>query len=92
MGFLFDLELNLPPHSAGIIWPNAELLSIRHLGTNLSEIFFKIQNFSFTKMHLKMRNGSHFVQGGDELSAVLKTVHDLFMSWFCWGSKNHIVK
>ena len=37
-----------------IIWTNAEILLIRHLGTNSSEILIGIQTFSFKKMHLKM--------------------------------------
>ena len=37
-----------------VTWTNAGLLSIGPLGTNFSEIWIKIQKFSFTKMHLKM--------------------------------------
>ena len=37
-----------------IIWSNAAILSIRHKGTYFREILFKIQKFSFKKMHLKM--------------------------------------
>ena len=37
-----------------IIWTNAGLLSIGHLGTNFSEISREIHTFSFKKMHLKM--------------------------------------
>ena len=37
-----------------IIWANAGLLSIGPLGTNFSEILIKIQNFLFTKMHVKI--------------------------------------
>ena len=46
-----------------IIWTNAGILLIGHLGTNFSEILIKIYIFSFTKIHLKMssRNGGHFV-------------------------------
>ena len=33
---------------------NTDLLSIRPLGTNFSEILIKIQNYSFTKLHLKL--------------------------------------
>ena len=33
---------------------NADLLLIRALGTNFRKILIKIQNFSKTKMHLKM--------------------------------------
>ena len=37
-----------------ITWTNAGLLSIRPLGTNFSEIWIEIQNFSFMEIHLKM--------------------------------------
>ena len=37
-----------------IIWTNAELLLIRTLGTNFSEILIEGHTFSFNKMHLKM--------------------------------------
>ena len=37
-----------------IIWSNAGLLSIGPLWIKLSEILIKIQNFSLTKMHLKI--------------------------------------
>ena len=43
-----------PIRHQAIIWFSAELLSNGPLGTNFSEILIKIQNFSFTKMHLKM--------------------------------------
>ena len=48
-----------------ITWTNADLLSIKPLGTYLSEIWIKIQSFSLMKMYLKchLRNGSHFVLG-----------------------------
>ena len=36
-----------------IIWTNVEILSIRPLGTNFSEISFEIHTFSFKKMHLE---------------------------------------
>ena len=35
-------------------WTNAGLLPIGPLGTNVSEILIKIQNFPFTKMHMKI--------------------------------------
>ena len=52
-----------------IILINAGLLSIGPLGTNFSEILIKIQNFSFTKMHLKITSVKWrpFRPGGDEL-------------------------
>ena len=37
-----------------ITWASADLLSIRPLETNFSEIWIKVQDFSFIKMHLKM--------------------------------------
>ena len=37
-----------------VAWTNPGRLSIKLLGTNLSEIQIKIQNFSFMKMHLKI--------------------------------------
>ena len=49
-----------------ITWTSADLLSIGPLGTNFSEIWIKLQNFSFIKMDLKMYclwNGGHFILG-----------------------------
>ena len=45
------------------IWTNAGLLLIWPLGTIINEILIKMQNFSFTKMYLKMSSakGGHFV-------------------------------
>ena len=40
-----------------ITWTNADILSIGPLETSFSEIRIKIQNFSFTKMHLKISSG-----------------------------------
>ena len=50
--------------SQAITWTNDELLSIRPLETNFSEIWIRIQNISFRKMDLKccLWNGGHFVQ------------------------------
>ena len=47
----------LPGWRQAIIWTNAEILLIGHLGTNFSEILLQIYTFSFTKMHLKMSSG-----------------------------------
>ena len=45
----------LPPgRRQAIIWTNAGILLIGHLGTNFSEILIQIHTFSFKKMHLKM--------------------------------------
>ena len=43
-----------PNRRQAIIWTNAGLLSIGPFGTNFSEILIKIQNFSFTKIRLKI--------------------------------------
>ena len=40
-----------------IIWINAVILLIGHLGTNSSDILFEIHIFSFRKIHLKMSSG-----------------------------------
>ena len=58
-----------PIRRQAIILTNAGLLSIGHLGTNFSEILFKTQNFSITKMHLKISSMKWrpFCPGGDEL-------------------------
>ena len=52
-----------------IIQTNACLFSIGPLGTNVSENLIKIQNFSFTKMHLKISSAKlgPFCPDGDEL-------------------------
>ena len=51
---------------------NAGLLSIVPLGTNFSLILFKIQKFSFTKMHLNISSAKwrSFCPGGDELICI----------------------
>ena len=43
-----------PIRRQAIIYTNAGLLSIGHLGTNFSEISTKIHIFSFMKMHLNV--------------------------------------
>ena len=54
-----------PDRRQAITWTNAQLWSIRPIGTNFSEILIYIQTISFNKMHLKrcLWNGGHFVQG-----------------------------
>ena len=49
--------------------PNARLLSIGPLGIKFSTILLKMQNFSFTKMHLKLSSAKWrpFCPRGDEL-------------------------
>ena len=46
-----------PSRHQAIIWTNAGILSIGHLGTNFSEILIEIHTFSFKKMHLKRSSG-----------------------------------
>ena len=43
-----------PGRRQAIIWTNAGILLIEHLGTNFSEILIAIEMFSLQKMHLKM--------------------------------------
>ena len=43
-----------PGRHQAIIWTNAGILLIRHLGTNLSEILIEVLAFSFKKMRLKV--------------------------------------
>ena len=43
-----------PIRRQAIIWTNTGLLSIGPFGTNFSEILIKIQNFSLTKIHMKI--------------------------------------
>ena len=43
-----------PGRRQAIIWTSAGILLTEPLGTNFSEIWIKIQIFSFKKMHLKM--------------------------------------
>ena len=54
-----------PGRRQAITWTNADFKSIGALGTHFSEIWIKIQNFSITKVHLKMLAAKwrHFVQG-----------------------------
>ena len=62
----------LPIRRQAIILTNTGLLSIGLLETNFSEILIKIQNFSFTKMHLKRlsEKWQPFCPGGDELKTI----------------------
>ena len=43
-----------------IIWTNAGIFLIGHLGTNFSEILCEIQTFSFQKMDFILQNSIHF--------------------------------
>ena len=44
----------LPGGCQAIIWTNAEILLIGHMGTNFSETLIEIYTFSFKKMHFKI--------------------------------------
>ena len=59
-----------PGRCQAITWTNAGLLLIGKFGTNFSEIRIKIQNFSFTKMHLKISSvkWQPFCPGVNELT------------------------
>ena len=46
-----------PGRRQAIIWTSTEILLIGALGTNVSEIWIKIDAFSLKKMHLKMSSG-----------------------------------
>ena len=46
-----------PDLCQAIIWTNAGILLIGHLGTNFSEVLIKIHIFSFKKMHSKRSSG-----------------------------------
>ena len=47
-----------PGGRQAIIWTNAGILLIEHLGKHFSEILIKIDTFSFKKMFLKMSSGN----------------------------------
>ena len=46
-----------PSRRQAIIWTNAGILLIWHLGTNFSEISIEIHTFSLKKIYLKMSSG-----------------------------------
>ena len=60
-----------PGRRQAIIWTNAEILLIRTLGTNFSEILGELHSFWFSKMYLKMSSAKWrlFGLGLNELSA-----------------------
>ena len=69
-----------PVRRQTITWTNTDLLSIRPLGTNISEIGIKIPNFSFMKMHLKTSSAKWrpFFPRGDD--AELDVFFDLCLN------------
>ena len=58
----------LVQHQA-ITWTNVDLLTIVPIGAKFNEIWIRIQEKSFMKLHLKMPSvkWQTFIQGGDEL-------------------------
>ena len=78
----------LPIRRQAIIWSNAGILLIGPIGTNFSQIVFKIQIFSFKKMHLKISSVKWwpFCPGGDELThwKLVMPSYDFFIT----GSAN----
>ena len=66
----------LPVRHQAIIQTSAGLFSIGPLGANFSEILIKIQNFSFTKMHMKISSAKRQPFCPGETSSVLD-------SWWC---------
>ena len=82
----------LPIRCQAITWTSADLLSIEPLWTNFSEIWIKIQNFSFIKMELKMSFAKWrpCCPTGDELtqSCLNKMVRHLqarYLTEFVWN-------
>ena len=65
-----------PVRRQAITWTNADLLPIRPLGINFSEIQIKIQNFSFMKIYLKISSAKWqpFCAGWDELNKSVGTL------------------
>ena len=70
-----------PDWCHAIIWTNAEILLIGHLGRNFS---MEIHTFSFKKMHLKMSSGKcrPFCLGLNGLKSKQKYLHLLYQGWF----------
>ena len=53
----------LPGRRQNLIWTNAKILWIGHLGTNFSENLIGIKHFHSRKctLHCRLRNGVHFI-------------------------------
>ena len=68
-----------PGRRQAIVWTNAEILLIRPLGTNLSEILFEILTFSLKKMRLKVSSAKWrpFCLGLNVLSCGRENMSDL---------------
>ena len=94
-----------PVRQQAITWTNAALLSIGPLGTKFGEISIKIQNFSFTKMHLKISSakqrpfcpGRHELNGNmpgkvvvsEELRVVMIYLHQILSHGFSQWFNQH---
>ena len=65
-----------PCRHQDIIWTNAGILLIGPLSANSSEILIKIQNFLFTKMHLRISSAKWrpFCPVGDELIYIMSNI------------------
>ena len=75
------MSLSIPRHCSKTL-TNAGILSIKPVGTNFSDILIKRDNFSLTKMHLKMRNGCHFVGGWVKRGFVSKQCLSWLLFWY----------
>ena len=65
-----------PGRRQAIIWNNADLLSIGHLGTKFNEILIEILTFAFKKLRLKMSSAKWrpFCPGWDGLISYVYSV------------------
>ena len=69
-----------PGRRQAIIWTNAGILLIGHLGTCFSEILIEIETFSFKKMHLKMSSA--------KTQPFCLGLNVLKVSWLLWCLQN----
>ena len=79
-----------PIRCQAIILTNAGLLSTGPLGTNFIEFLIKIQNFSLTKMHLKILSVKWwpFCPVGDLTKPTLATTKLCDVIWHQWAPKS----
>ena len=72
-----------PGRRQAIAWTNAGLLLNGPLGINFSEIWIKIQNFLFMKMHVKMSSAKWrpFCAGGNELKEWSRNIRQMNIHW-----------
>ena len=76
-----------PVRCQAIIWTNADLLSIGPLGRNFSDIYIRLPQFSFSKLHLKMSSAKRrlFCLGVNALKPFC-----IILLQFNWRSGTHI--